>query len=135
MLAARRTLVLQQLLLAPSFALQQQQHKSTDADGHAATPKAPVQLIIDTDMSSDVDDVAAVCAAHALADRGEAELAAACYAKILSTGMVPTKAERDQLATRAAEAQQLVDAQADASLLASVVGSLEVRDYALFGES
>ena len=35
----------------------------------------------------------------------------------------------------AAEAQQLVDAQADASLLASVVGSLEVRDYALFGES
>ena len=32
----------------------------------------PVPLIIDTDMSFDVDDVGAVCVAHALADRGAA---------------------------------------------------------------
>jgi hypothetical protein len=36
----------------------------------------PVAIIIDTDMSTDVDDVAAVCMTHALADRGEAELLA-----------------------------------------------------------
>lgn len=42
---------------------------------HAPTP----QLIIDTDMSFDVDDVGAVCLAHALADRGEAELVAVVY--------------------------------------------------------
>lgn len=34
----------------------------------------------------------------------------------------------------AAEAQQLVDAKEDAALLASVVGTLEVRDWGLFGE-
>ena len=37
---------------------------------------APVPLIIDTDMDFDVDDVAAVCSAHALQDRGEAEILA-----------------------------------------------------------
>ena len=35
-----------------------------------------VQLIIDTDMDFDVDDVGAVCAAHAMADKGEAEIIA-----------------------------------------------------------
>lgn len=34
------------------------------------------QLIIDTDLSIDVDDVGALCIAHALADRGEADLLA-----------------------------------------------------------
>ena len=43
-----------------------------------------MQLIVDTDMSSDVDDVAAVCVAHALADTGEAELAAVVH----NTGLV-----------------------------------------------
>jgi hypothetical protein len=37
-------------------------------------------------------------------------------------------------AHEAAEAQQLVDANADATLLAGVVGSLEVSDWGLFGE-
>ena len=40
----------------------------------AGAQKKPVPLIIDTDMSVDVDDVVAVCAAHAMADRGEAEI-------------------------------------------------------------
>jgi len=35
-----------------------------------------VKLIIDTDMDYDVDDVGAVCAAHAMADRGEVEIIA-----------------------------------------------------------
>ena len=42
------------------------------------TPKStgPVPLIIDTDMTTDVDDVGAVCAANALMDRGEADIIA-----------------------------------------------------------
>ena len=35
-----------------------------------------VKLIIDTDMGFDVDDVGAVCAAHAMADKGEVEIIA-----------------------------------------------------------
>ena len=35
-----------------------------------------VQLIIDTDLDYDVDDVGAVCAAHAMADKGEVEIIA-----------------------------------------------------------
>jgi hypothetical protein len=38
-----------------------------------------VPLIIDTDMSFDVDDVGAVCLAHALMDRGEAVLLAVIH--------------------------------------------------------
>ena len=40
-------------------------------------------LIIDTDMSTDVDDVAALRMAHALADLGEAEILAVVH----STGL------------------------------------------------
>ena len=40
---------------------------------------SPVQLIIDTDMDFDVDDVGAVCVANAMADRGEAELLAVVH--------------------------------------------------------
>ena len=40
---------------------------------------AAVKLIIDTDMDFDVDDVGAVCAAHGLATRGEAELVAVVH--------------------------------------------------------
>lgn len=39
-----------------------------------STVKAPVRVIFDTDMDSDVDDVAALCQLHALADLGEAEI-------------------------------------------------------------
>ena len=39
----------------------------------------PVDIIFDTDMSIDVDDVGALCALHALADRGEANLLAAVH--------------------------------------------------------
>ena len=37
---------------------------------------AQVPLIIDTDASFDVDDVVAICLAHALADRGETKILA-----------------------------------------------------------
>ena len=37
---------------------------------------AQVPLIIDTDASFDVDDVVAICVAHALADRGETKILA-----------------------------------------------------------
>ena len=45
----------------------------------------------------------------------------------------PLPGGAEAAAQEAAEAQQLVDAQADAALLASIVGSLEVRDWGLFG--
>lgn len=38
-----------------------------------------VKLIIDTDMSIDADDVGALCMAHALVDRGEAEILAVVH--------------------------------------------------------
>ena len=39
-------------------------------------PPAPVDVIFDTDMALDVDDVGALALLHALADRGEARLLA-----------------------------------------------------------
>ena len=36
----------------------------------------PVNLIIDTDASYDVDDVVAICSAHALMDAGEVDIKA-----------------------------------------------------------
>ena len=39
----------------------------------------PTRLIIDTDMSTDVDDVAAVCIANVLSNRGETELLAVLH--------------------------------------------------------
>ena len=42
---------------------------------HRSQPEA-VPLIIDTDASFDVDDVVAICMAHALMDRGEVEIKA-----------------------------------------------------------
>ena len=47
----------------------------------------PVALIVDTDMSIDVDDIGALCAAHALADRGEAELLAVVHDTGLESGV------------------------------------------------
>jgi len=44
-----------------------------------STATASVPLIIDTDMSFDVDDVGAICIAHALMDLGEAELLAVVH--------------------------------------------------------
>eukprot|EP00966_Prymnesium_polylepis_P144165 3328259-Prymnesium_polylepis.1 len=45
----------------------------------AATRREPVSLIIDTDLSIDVDDVGALCAAHALADLGKVDLLAVVH--------------------------------------------------------
>jgi hypothetical protein len=42
----------------------------------ATAHAAPMKVIFDTDMDSDVDDVAALCKLHALADRGEVDLLA-----------------------------------------------------------
>ena len=42
----------------------------------ASLAQAQVPLIIDTDASFDVDDVVAICLAHKLADRGEANILA-----------------------------------------------------------
>ena len=47
----------------------------------------PVPLIFDTDMSIDVDDVGALCVAHALADAGEAELVAVVHNTGLPQGV------------------------------------------------
>ena len=41
---------------------------------HDAAAAEPVRVILDTDLSSDVDDVGAVAVLHALADAGEAEI-------------------------------------------------------------
>ncbi len=47
---------------------------------HPATQRpTPVPLILDTDMSFDVDDVGALCLAHALADRNEVTLLATVH--------------------------------------------------------
>jgi hypothetical protein len=58
----------------------------------AAAGAAPVNLIIDTDMSTDCDDVAALCLAHALVDRGEAELLAVLHNTGLDTGVCAVSA-------------------------------------------
>jgi inosine-uridine preferring nucleoside hydrolase len=42
--------------------------------GNSRATAAPVRVILDTDLSSDVDDVGAVAVLHALADQGEAEI-------------------------------------------------------------
>lgn len=60
----------------------------------AAATSLPVPLIIDTDMSFDVDDVLAVCVAHALADRGEARLLAMVHNTGLDTGGESAAARR-----------------------------------------
>jgi hypothetical protein len=46
-----------------------------------------VPIIFDTDMSIDVDDVGALCVAHALADRGEAEILATTHNTGLPEGV------------------------------------------------
>lgn len=46
-----------------------------------------VELIIDTDMSIDVDDVGMLCAAHALEDLGEANIVAVVHDAALPTGV------------------------------------------------
>ena len=48
---------------------------ATSLSLHAQQPhEAPVPVIFDTDMQSDVDDVGAMAVLHALADRGEIEI-------------------------------------------------------------
>ena len=51
----------------------------------AAPPR--VKLIVDTDMSTDCDDVGALCIAHALADAGEVDLVAAVHNTGVDTGV------------------------------------------------
>merc|ERR1719221_1672593 len=57
-----------QALAAPLLVL------CTTAVAAAAAVATPTPLIIDTDVSTDVDDVVAICMAHELQDRGEAKL-------------------------------------------------------------
>lgn len=53
-----------------------------------AAPAAAVQLVIDTDMAGDVDDVGALCLAHALADLGEAAILAVVHNALVPEGIV-----------------------------------------------
>jgi hypothetical protein len=46
-----------------------------------------VKLLIDTDMSVDVDDVGMLCAAHSLVERGEAEILAVVHDTGLPAGV------------------------------------------------
>ena len=51
-------------------------------------PSRPrIPIIIDTDMSIDVDDVGALCVAHALQDRGETNILAVTHGTGLSQGV------------------------------------------------
>ena len=56
------------------------------ASGHGHG-HGPVRLIIDTDMSTDCDDVGAVCIAHSLVSRGEAEILAIVHNTGLDAGV------------------------------------------------
>eukprot|EP00966_Prymnesium_polylepis_P266789 6163020-Prymnesium_polylepis.1 len=47
----------------------------------------PVSLLIDTDLGTDVDDVGMLCAAHALADLGEARILAVTHSTNMNTGV------------------------------------------------
>ena len=47
----------------------------------------PVALLVDTDMSTDVDDVGALCIAHELQTRGEATIAAVVHNAHLPSGV------------------------------------------------
>lgn len=57
-----------------------------NTDAEHASP-SPTRLIIDTDMSGDCDDVGAVCIAHALMTRGEANLIAVVHNTGVDTGI------------------------------------------------
>ena len=48
---------------------------------------APVQLIIDTDLAGDVDDVGALCIAHAMADAGEVDILAVVHDSLVPEGV------------------------------------------------
>jgi inosine-uridine nucleoside N-ribohydrolase len=52
-----------------------------------ASAAPATKLIIDTDMSTDCDDVGALCIAHALEQRGEAELLAVVHDTGVSSGV------------------------------------------------
>ena len=59
---------------APGIYVQKPQMKSnffTNTFGQVFSAESAVPLIIDTDASFDVDDVVAICMAHALMDNGE----------------------------------------------------------------
>ena len=61
-----------------------------DESPYSALNYGPSKLIIDTDIGGgacrDVDDVLAVCMAHALADRGEADILAIVVDSLPSAG-------------------------------------------------
>lgn len=63
-------------------------HKTATARrANRHTRMTPVPIIIDTDLSIDVDDVGALCTAHALADRGETEILAVVHNTGLEHGV------------------------------------------------
>lgn len=69
----------------PTSSPEMQPSPANAAPSAVATP-GPVHLIIDTDMSFDVDDVGAVCIAHELARRGEARIEAIVHDSGLPLG-------------------------------------------------
>ena len=58
----------------------------------AAVASPPLPLIIDTDMAGDVDDVGALCVAHALADAGEANILAVVHDALIPLGIEAVRA-------------------------------------------
>ena len=61
--------------------------------GLAAAAAVPA-ILLDTDMSIDVDDVGALCAMHALVDAGEATLLGVVHDTALPTGVGAISANR-----------------------------------------
>jgi hypothetical protein len=64
------------LLLLSALAVNAQAQQGDIYTDPAARPSAPVRLIFDTDMDTDVDDAGALAMLHALADNGEVEILA-----------------------------------------------------------
>jgi hypothetical protein len=64
------------LLLLSALAVNAQAQQGDIYTDPAARPSAPVRLIFDTDMDTDVDDAGALAMLHALAGNGEVEILA-----------------------------------------------------------
>lgn len=72
----RACLLLLAVLSAPHYAQAAKPARSTSQAATVSTPRAAINVIYDTDMWADLDDVLALAMLHALEDRGEIKLLA-----------------------------------------------------------